>query len=184
MKTIVIDGSVSPRGDVHALLDPLLRQLPGEIRILSHADGIQPCCDCRRCYRQPGCAIPDAMQEMYPYILSCDNVILSSPIWFASLSGPLLCIASRMQTFFAARRFRAEATPLPGKKGVILLSGARENTAASPLAAASLILRTMGVERKNQYIVTSLDTDRIPAARDAAAQREAERAACFLRGEM
>lgn len=184
MKTLVIDGSVAPGGDVRALLSPLLRALPGEIRVLSQADGISPCCDCRRCRRQPGCAIPDGMREIYPYLLSCDSVILASPIWFASLSGPALSIASRLQTFYAAASFRREKIPFSAKKGVILLTGARADTASAPLAAASLILRTAGVSRADQYTVTSLDTDRVSAAEDARARDEIERAALFLQGRL
>jgi len=49
---------------------------------------------------------------LYAYLEDCDNLIIASPIWFSELRGPLLSVASRFQTYFAGRFFRAEAEPI------------------------------------------------------------------------
>lgn len=58
----------------------------------------------------------DKMQEIYPFLAQCDHVLLASPICFSSLSGPLLNVARRVQTYFAGRFFRGEPELLKQKK--------------------------------------------------------------------
>ena len=140
MKTLVIIGSTRRGGDTDVLLSALLSELPGEVRILSASDGIEPCRDCRFCWSQEGCVIRDGMAETMEWLRACDAVVVASPIWFASLSGPLLNIVSRMQTLFAARRFRGETVEMCPKRGAILLCGAQKKTAEAPRRAAEIIL--------------------------------------------
>ena len=135
-----------------------------------------PCRDCRFCWSHLGCSIRDAMQEIYPYWEECDNVVLASPIWFSSLSGPLLSLASRFQTQFAARHFRNEPVGIKQKNGVILLVGAESGTEAVPIQTACTILKWMQVRRPCST-VCSLDTNRLPAAQNERALSEARLAA-------
>ena len=176
IKTLLLFGSLRKNGDTAALAGALVRHLEGEVRILSGSDSISPCRDCRFCWSHPGCSIRDAMQEIYPYWEECDNVVLASPIWFSSLSGPLLSLASRFQTQFAARHFRNEPVGIKQKNGVILLVGAESGTEAVPIQTACTILKWMQVRRPCST-VCSLDTNRLPAARDERALSEARLAA-------
>lgn len=176
MKTFVIQGSPRKDGDTQALLDAFLQKLHGEVRVVGAQDDIAPCCDCRYCWEHPGCAIRDGMQEIYGYLQECDNVVLASPIWFSSLSGPLLNIASRMQTLFAGR-FRRGERQEPTKNGVLILTGAQRETRAAPEASALVILRTMGVKKPLVATVASLDTDRLSARQDEEALCAAQEAA-------
>ena len=125
------------------------------------------------------------MQDVVPYWRECDNVVLASPIWFSSLSGPLLSLASRFQTLFAARHFRQEPAGGKRKNGVILLTGAEQGTEAAPIQTALTILKHLHVERPCT-MVCSLNTNRLPAARDeralSAARQAAERLNRLYRG--
>jgi multimeric flavodoxin WrbA len=87
------------------------------------------------------------MQEIYPYINECDNIVIASPIWFSSLSGPLLNLASRIQTFFAANCFRKEAIEAKQKNGVIIIVGAEKGTEIIPTQNALTIMKFMNVRR-------------------------------------
>lgn len=89
MKTLLLFGSLKKNGDTAALAGAFVRHLEGEVRTLSASSSISPCLDCRFCWSHPGCSIPDEMQDVVPYWKECDNVVLASPIWFSSLSGPL-----------------------------------------------------------------------------------------------
>ena len=122
MKTLIINGSPRKNGDTAALIDELTQHLSGEVRIISCYDNISPCLDCRFCWKNEGCAVKDDMQEIYEYLTDCDNVVLASPVWFSSLSGPALNLASRFQTYFSARRFRNVQIERTPKKGLILLA--------------------------------------------------------------
>ncbi len=179
MKTLIINGSPKKNGDTTALLDEFTKHLSGEARILSCYSNISPCNDCRFCWTNSGCSIDDEMQEIYPFLDECDNVVLASPIWFSTLSGPLLNIASRIQTLYAAGRFRGESKPAT-KNGVLFLVGAQEGTEINPTRTALTIMKYMYVRRPCVATIYSLDTDNVPAAKDEAALRCAREAALLL----
>ena len=180
MKTLILNGSPKRNGDLSALLAAFSQELEGEVRTISMYDGISPCLDCRYCWQHPGCAVRDGMQEIYPYLERCHNLVLASPIWFSSLSGPLLNLASRFQTYFAARFFRGEAPTLTPKNGVVLFTGGEPGTEEQPLQTAMTIFKTVGVRRPAVAVVRSMCTDQLPAREDTAALEAAREAARTL----
>ena len=179
MKTLIFNGSPKQNGDTAALIDELARRLEGEVRVVSCRDHISPCIDCRFCWKHAGCAIQDDMQSVYGYLTDCDNVVLASPVWFSSLSGPALNLASRLQTYFSARRFRGEIIERKPRKGLILLAGGNAGTEVHPIETARMILRLSGAVKEEISVVASMNTDILPAKDDTAAllqiAREAER---------
>lgn len=166
MKTLVINGSPKKNGDTAALIDALTRHLEGEVRVISCRDNISPCIDCRACWRRPGCAVQDDMQAVYEYLAGCDNVVLASPVWFSSLSGPALNLASRLQMLFSAKRFLNAPVFLKPKKGLILLVGGNAGTEAQPIETARMILTMAGAVKEEISVVASMDTDVLPAKDD------------------
>ena len=180
MKTLIINGSPKKNGDTQALIDAFVSGLSGEYRIVSRGDGISPCVDCRYCWEHDGCAVKDAMQAVYDYLADCDAVVLASPVWFSSLSGPALDIGSRFQTYFARKFFRHLSSPLKPKRGVILLVGGQPGTEVGPIANAKTILGLANIAKDDITVVTSMDTDHIPAALDTAALKAARSAAQAL----
>lgn len=179
MKTLIINGSPKKNGDTTALIDEFVKNIKGEVRIISCYSQISPCIDCRFCWSHKGCSIKDEMQEIYHYIEECDNVVLASPIWYSSLSGPLLNIASRLQTIYAGRRFRHERIE-PTKNGVLILVGGEKGTEMNPEKNALTIMKNMYVRRPIVATIYSLDTDNIPAKEDKIAIREVGEAAKAL----
>ncbi len=180
MKTLVLNGSPRRGGDTDALVNAMVERLIGEVKVLTCEDGISPCTDCRFCRTRQGCSIDDEMQAVYPYLDACDNVILASPIWFSSLSGSLLNLASRMQTRFSAGHFRKETRAVKKKNGVIVLVGAEKGTETIPLRNALTIMKIMDVRRPCAATVLSMDTDSVPAGQDERALQEAREAAMLL----
>ena len=180
VKTLIINGSPRRNGDTQALIDAFVSGLDGEYRVVSCADGISPCLDCRYCWKHDGCAVRDAMQDVYAYLADCDAVVLASPVWFSSLSGPTLNIGSRLQTYFAKKFFRHEPSPLKAKRGVILLVGAQPETVHGPIASAKTILGLANIAKDDITVVTSMNTDRIPASDDTEALAAAQAAARAL----
>ena len=181
MKTLILNGSPKKNGDTSALIDEFVRHLDGEVRILSHADNLSPCVDCRYCWSHDGCAIHDGMHEIYRWLELCDNVVLASPVWFSSLSGVTLNLASRFQTLFAARQFRGE-TSEPTKNGVLMLVGARAGSEVAAEKSANIILSYLGVKRPLAAIIRAMDTDRLSVCDDASALAKAREAAEILNG--
>lgn len=168
MKTLVFFGSPRRQGNTAALVSALAAGLEGEIiRVDAYAGGISPCIDCRACWQSPGCAVQDGMQAVYHHIETCDNIVLASPVHFSELSGPLLGLLSRLQTYFAARYFRQE-TPLAGQcRGVLLFAGAQPGTEKRAAQTANTLMKLM----RAPVVATAqaMRTDTLPAAGDAEA---------------
>lgn len=181
MKTLIINGSPRKGGDTEVLINEFVKHIEGEVKIVGRKDDISPCVDCRYCWKHPGCAVKDGMQEVYEYLIECDNVVLASPIWFSSLSGPLLDIASRFQTNFNGWFRRGEKIPVD-KNGVIILVGAQPGTETEPEKNALTILRNMYADRRRVMVIKAMNTDEVPAGEDAAAIAHVRAAAERLNG--
>lgn len=124
------------------------------------------------------------MQQVYRYLVDCDAVVLASPVWFSSLSGPALDIGSRFQTYFARKFFRHLSSPLKPKRGVILLAGAQPGTEVHPIANAKTILGLANIAKSDIKTVCSMHTDAVPAEMDTAALNAARAAAAALSAEI
>ena len=125
MKTLIFNGSPRKNGNTSALIDELVRRLDGEVKIVRAYDAaVRPCIDCRYCWKNSGCAVKDGMQEIYEEIQAADNIVIASPTHFSELSGQLLAVLSRLQTYWSAKYLRHEV-PVPKKKrgGVIVVRG-------------------------------------------------------------
>jgi len=116
MKTLIFSGTPRKNGDTMALINEFIKYLDGEYKIDCH---IHPCIDCRYCWQNDGCCINDEMQEVYKYIQECDNILIASPLYFSQLTGQLLAITSRLQTYFCARYFQ-NIKPIKKEKKVEL----------------------------------------------------------------
>lgn len=180
MKTLIINGSPRTHGDTASLIGIVMEDLSGEILVLdAYRCGISPCVDCRYCRDNPGCAIDDEMQEIYAYIRDCDNILIASPIYFSELTGKLLDVASRLQTYFCARIFRGE-DPLPKpKKGAVILLGGGDGNTDKAYDTACTLLRHMNC-REIHEAVTSHSTNERPAVQDARAVEGARSIAGFF----
>ena len=143
MKTLILNGSPRITGDTSQLIEKVTEKLWGEYRIVdAYRCNISPCIDCRYCWGKRGCAINDEMQEIYGYIQDCDNVLIASPIYFSELTGKLLDVGSRLQTYWCARYFRKEE-PVMKKKGAVILVGGGDGNINKPYDTACTLLHHM-----------------------------------------
>ena len=180
MKTLILNGSPKENGDTAVLIQEFSKYLKGDIRIISsYFESISPCVDCRYCWSHSGCAVQDEMQNSYDYLENCDNIIIASPVWFSGLSGPLLNLASRIQTYFAARFFRKEASTIKQKCGVLLLVGAEPGTEKRAISTANTIFKHLN-DSPCVASVFSMNTNEVPAALDLAALTAVRNAALLL----
>jgi len=180
MQTLIFNGSPKINGDTDVLVNKLAFHLTGDVKIISLHNNISPCIDCRYCWENIGCAINDEMQDIYKFLETCDNVVFASPIWFSSLSGPLLNLTSRIQAVFAARYFQKKQLLLKQKKGVVILVGAQLETKDIPTQIAIAIMKYFNVHRPSVSKIYSLDTNNTPAANDKAALEQCHRVADLL----
>ena len=159
MKTLIFNGSPRKNGDTSKLIDEFVKNLDGEWTVVDVFERrIASCIDCRYCWTHEGCSQQDEMQEVYGLIQECDNVLIASPVFFTEMTGQLLMVASRLQTYFCARYFRKE-TPVkhPKRGGIILVQGGghRADKAADTAVA---LLKEMNAKEIAPAIFC-LDTD-------------------------
>ncbi|MDF2542407.1 MAG: putative acetyltransferase [Herbinix sp.] len=169
MKTLIFNGSPRKNGDTVSLINKVIKNLTGEYKIINAYDcRINPCIDCRYCWNHDGCSIQDGMQEVYEYIEECDNILIASPIYFSELTGALLNVGSRLQTYFCARFFRKEKPIMKSKKGAIIVVGGGDGSVLKAYDTACCLLRHM-----NAYdilpVVYSHGTNDKPAIEDKTA---------------
>lgn len=108
-KTLILNGSPRENGNTAQIINKLTKLLQGEYKVIdTYYCNISPCMDYRWCKEHSGRWIDDEMQDIYKYIQECDNIIIASPIYFSELTGKLLDVGSRLQTYSSAQCFRNE----------------------------------------------------------------------------
>lgn len=169
MKTLIFNGSPRKNGNTMALINELTARLNGEFKLVdAYYSGIKACIDCRYCWKNPGCSIKDGMPEIYDYIQECDSIAVASSLNFAELTGPLLSVLSRLQTFYCAETLRNE-TPIPKpKRGGIILVGGGDGNVTCAQKTARLTLRHMNAKEIAPPVI-SHNTDKVAAKDDAEA---------------
>lgn len=180
MKTLILNGSPRKHGDTMALIETVLENLEGEYKLVNcYESHISPCIDCRYCWTHSGCCVQDEMQEVYDYLVDCDNVLIASPIYFFELTGTLLNVGSRLQHYWYAKFFRKE-NPLPKKKkGAVILVGGGSGDIKRPFDTACMLLDHMSAYDRFP-LVSSHNTDRVPAKEDLVALEGAAQIAAFF----
>lgn len=166
MKTLILNGSPRRNGDTVSLLNILKKNLHGEIKVVdAYYCNVAPCIDCRYCWKNPGCCVKDEMQEIYSYIEECDNVLIASPIYFSELTGKLLDLGSRLQTYFSAKFFRNDMPITKEKKSAVLLVGGGKGNMEKAFDTAQILLRD--IRATNLFPLISFHgTDNFVAAED------------------
>ena len=166
MKTLILNGSPRENGDTASLIKKVTGKIPGEYKLINaYRSNISPCIDCRYCWEHTGCAIEDEMQEVYPYIQECDNILIASPVYFSELTGKLLDLGSRLQTYYCSAAFRREKPILKEKKGAVILVGGGDGHMDKAYSTACILLHHMNCHTIHE-LVSSHHTNEIPAADD------------------
>lgn len=179
MKTLILNGSPRKSGDTAAILNELKANLKGEvIEYSSYYDEISPCTDCRYCWANSGCSINDDMQDIYSITDDADNIVLASPLYFAELTGSLLGLVSRYQTYYARDFIRREQVMQKKKNGILILTGGGSGGENHAEKTAMMIFKTINAEFVGK--IHSLNTDILPSAKDENAMEEALKIARML----
>lgn len=144
-----------------------------------YGDDISSCTDCRVCRDVTGCVISDGMQKVYDYVRNCDNVVIASPIYFSQPTGRLLDVFSRFQVLFSARHFLHIDPQIKLKRGAVILTGGGSGGADMAYGTAASLLKVLNV-KEIFPLVSSLNTDSIPACDDGKAVGQIKQAAEFL----
>jgi multimeric flavodoxin WrbA len=179
MKTLIFNGSPRRNGDTSFLVRRLVSRLDGDVNvIITNMSSIRPCQDCRYCWTNAGCCINDDMQLIYSYVKECDNIVIASPMYFSELAGSLLNVLSRLQTFYASKRFLNIQQIEKRKRGAVILCGGGDGYTKKSEETAATLLKFMNASVNKT--VFSLKTDEIPSCADQEALRQTDELADML----
>ncbi|GAB6087700.1 flavodoxin family protein [Alkaliphilus crotonatoxidans] len=109
MKILAIMGSPRRGKNNDTLLDHLLKGIQSidneaEItRLNAAALNINPCTACDACSHQLGCIQRDKMDELLPAFNEADLIIMTSPMYFNSISAQLKSIIDRNQVIWSSK---------------------------------------------------------------------------------
>lgn len=164
LRTLIINGSPHEGGNTAALAKALTDALDGEVVEVSafHAN-VAPCIDCRGCWKTATCVVRDDMDLVYAD--DFDNVVLASPIYFGTLPGAVLSLASRLQTRRAQHVANASAVVRPKKAVLLLAAGGRGDTSMA-LHHARCLFKMMNATGYEDHVVVAASTDTLPAEQD------------------
>lgn len=180
MKTLILNGSPRKNGDSMHIINKLTQKLKGEVVLINvYDEKTRPCIDCRYCWTHDDCAIKDDMFKVYDILKDVDNVILSSPVYFTELSGPLLSYVSRFQRYYTAKREHKNIDFLmKSKKGAVILSAGDIDDIDKTLHTARVVF--WHINTKIAGTVTTLKTNTIPAKNDQTLDEQIENLAEIL----
>ena len=180
MKTLIFSGTPRKNGGTMVLIGEFLKHLKGEYKMVeAYYCNIRPCIDCRFCWKNEGCSIDDEMQEVYDYIQESDNILIASPLYFSELTGQLLAMTSRLQTYFCSRYFRKIKPILKAKKGGVIIVGGGDGKIEKAYNTACTLLCHMNA-RNIAPVVYSHNTNNIPAKSDKNAMESSRNLALFF----
>ena len=166
MKTLILNGSPRLKGDTQSLIKLMLESLEGEYKIVNaYYERIAPCIDCRYCVRCKGCAFKDGMQKVYEYIEDCDNILIASPIYYSQLTGPLMSVASRLQVYHCAEKYRKDKMITKEKRGAVILVGRGDGNPHRACETATTLLSQMNCTEIHD-LVCCHNTENIRAIHD------------------
>lgn len=124
MKVVGISTSPRRSGNSEALLDRALEGAASagadvEKIVLNELD-FKACQECGGCLRSGVCVIRDGMSHIYKELDSADVVIISSPIFFASLSAQAKMMIDRFQCAWAAKYILNNPARTKKRRGVFI----------------------------------------------------------------
>ena len=168
MKVLVLNGSPRPNGDTAYVLEALKNRFPRgtEFEALNaYEANIQPCNDCRYCWKNEGCSIRDRMDILLKD--DCDILILASPLYMSFVTPPLFSIISRLNAIWSNSYFLKKPNTLKPKKGILILTGGGDGSPDPAISIAKTAFHFLNAHFDPDLdYIRSLSTNDIPVRDD------------------
>ena len=131
MKILALDGSPRKKGNSSLLLEEFLKGATENdaqiVKIKADTVNIKSCKGCLKCGIYKECVLKDDdWPEISKDILEADTIVISSPIYFHHLPGPLKMILDRFRSFMNVKVTETDLVHKPwrpwSKRFVLLLT--------------------------------------------------------------
>jgi len=162
VRVLCIAGSPRRGGNSERLLDAFVRGvnnaggLAEKIVVVDYR--IAPCRGCNSCSDTGTCIVKDRMHEVYGLIDSADAIVISSPVYFATVPAVLKALYDRCQPYWARIYVRGEARPPKRPGGLLLVGGGGDPFGAScAVTTTKSVLAVLGVQYEVELEVEGPD---------------------------
>ena len=103
MLVCILMGSPRKTGNTSQLVQPFIKTMEAKNNtctlIWLYDKNILPCCACRTCQNDWsifGCSLKDDMQEIFDSVLTCDLLVLATPIYSWYCTPPMKAVLDRL----------------------------------------------------------------------------------------
>ena len=131
MHILAIYGSPRRKGNTSTLLNRAVegaeQQGARVEKIVLRDQKISPCLEIYGCKESGRCVIKDDFQTLVDKLVSCDGIMLASPVFFYTVSAHTKILMDRCQSLWV-KKYWVEKTPYrkanPKRKGLFIAAGA------------------------------------------------------------
>lgn len=156
-RVLCIAGSPRRGGNSDQLLDALergVRDAGGTpVRLVATDAGAQPCRGCNACAQTGECVVRDGMDAVYAELDAADAIVVSTPVYFATVPAVLKILYDRCQPYWARRYVLGEPAPLLRRPGALLIVGGGGDPFGTSCAVAPSrsVMNVLGVALETVY---------------------------------
>jgi multimeric flavodoxin WrbA len=118
------------------------------------AAGIEPCLGCEECSATGECAVGDGMQNVYQRLDAADAIVVSTPVYFATVPAVLKALYDRCQPYWV-RRYRLGQPIARRRPGALLIVGGGGDPYGHECAATTTrsVFAVLGVDYSAELAV-------------------------------
>ena len=161
-RVLCIAGSPRRHGNSERLLDAAIRGINnagGLAEKLVVVDyGIAPCRGCNSCSRTGTCVIADRMHEVYALIDAADAIVVSSPVYFATVPAVLKALYDRCQPYWARTHVLGQPRRPKRPGGMLVVGGGGDPFGnACAITTTKSVLGVLGVQYELELQVEGPD---------------------------
>lgn len=124
---VAVYGSPRKKGNTDLLMEAFLEPLSQQesiSRFYLRDMALKPCIACGGCDKTGVCVFNDDIWGIYKEIEKAKAVILSSPIYFGSMTAIMKTFIDRAQAFWARKYLLGRSNPRPGQREFFICAGA------------------------------------------------------------
>jgi len=167
MLILGISGSPAKDGVTSLLLDNALlgarSKLAETEKVILNDLYFRPCQQCGGCDRTGICVLKDDLSFLYDRIEVADAVIVSSPIFFGSVSAQIKMMIDRFQCAWIRRNMADNPVGAKSRRGIFLCAAGSERTDFFENARKTIRIfyATLNIEYYGELFVPSADGKKI-----------------------
>lgn len=164
MYILGISGSPKKTGYTNLLFD---EALDGAIaggaktdRIILNEIDFKACQECGRCDETGICVFGDDMKDIYAKLITCDALIIASPIYFGTITAQLKTMIDRCHSVWVSKYVLKNNAPTTKKRrGIFICTAGKDIDTYFENAkkVVKIFFATLGIEYKDDIFISGLD---------------------------